>query len=395
MSKKIGVATLGNAQENYGQIMQAYALQEFLRQKGYDPFLINYHRKFTLADEKGLRKIAKAIYLFSNNIFAKNKNVENNKSNTDNTPEDQRKSDFKKFYVENFKFSEKAYSTFKEIKQTPPEADVLIAGSDQIWNWAGRYGYDKIYFLQFGGKNTTRITYAAGMSKIEHSKRVKKELKEYLKKLDFVSLREPTGKSLLEESGCKKVNVVLDPTLLLEKEHYLSISDSKSPSNKKFVLGYFINFENQEDIYWSTIQDYLSKTDVDFNYVSSEGYYNSFKELGGYKNQYYSVKQWLAAYNDTSFVLTSSYHGLLFSIIMNKPFLFFFIEGSKHAYGKNRALHILDELGLTNRIYNPKSSQSFAQQLEAPIDWKSVNNKLDILRKNSVDFLINSIEYRK
>ncbi|MGK6351558.1 polysaccharide pyruvyl transferase family protein [Parapedobacter sp. DT-150] len=383
--KKIGVATLGNAKENYGQLLQAYALQTFLRKSGYDAFLIQYKRAFTLQDEKGLRKIAKAIYLFFRKLSpSKADNVK-----TTNLSVERR--DFENFYKEHFEFSEELYTTIEQLEKRPPTADVYIAGSDQIWNWGGRYGYDKVYFLQFGENNIKRISYAAGMSKIPDDPRLVKELEIYLKRFNSVSLREPTGIPLLKQAGCLNPQVVLDPTLLLEKEDYTKLTESIPPPSKEYILGYLINFNTVEDIAWPQIETYLSETDIDFKYVSSEGYEGAVNKLGIYENHYYTTPEWIAAIQHAIFVLTSSYHGLLFSIIMEKPFLFFFID-NQHSYGRNRALHILKELELESRVYQKNDSLTFKEQLHDPIDWNRVRNKLEKLKKSSVDFLISAIE---
>ncbi len=392
--KKIGVATLGYAKENYGQLLQAYALQAFLKKSGYNPFLIKYRRKFTLNDEKGIRKIAKTIYIFLQKLNPK-KNDSNNSNKDALDPNSQiaiRRSNFDDFYKTNFKFSDLFYSSIEQLRDNAPEADIYIAGSDQIWNWGGRYGYDEVYFLQFGKKSAKRIVYAAGMSKMPYSSAAIKELNKYLSNLDHVSLREPTGIPLLKKANCQNPQVVLDPSLLLDKSDYLKMTESIEIPSSEYVLGYFINFETEEDINWYSIENYLSTKHIDFKYISSEGYYNAVEQLGKYENQYYTVEEWIAAFQHTKYVLTSSYHGLLFSIIMNKPFLFFFIDNSKHSYGKNRALHILEQLGLETRVYDKNSSLSFKEQLEAPIDWLLVNKKHDTLKKSSIEFLINAIE---
>ncbi|RXG13095.1 polysaccharide pyruvyl transferase family protein [Leeuwenhoekiella aestuarii] len=390
MKKKIGVATLGNAKENYGQILQAYALQAFLKKNGYDPFLIRYRRKITLEDEKGLRKFAKRIYL-----LLKGDNTDRKIKNPDAEIEvhlSLKQKDFQDFYNNLFNQTDLFYHGIKELRENPPQADVYIAGSDQIWNWGGRYGYDPAYFLQFGSKNIKRIVYAAGMSKISSSAAAKNELKEYMKNLDRVALREPTGIPILKEAGCKDPQVVLDPSLLLDNEDYDALTNSVEPIKENYVLGYFINFESPESINWGNIENYLESEDITFKYVSSEGYYDPIHKLGKYENQHFTIAEWISAYQNATYVVTSSYHGLLFSIFNKKPFLFFFVQNSKHKYGENRAKYILGELGLETRLYDRNSSKSFKEQLEAPIDWNNVEKKYKALKDKSIKFLLDAIE---
>lgn len=385
--KKIGVSTLGNAKENYGQILQAYALQAFLKKSGYSPYLIDYHRRYTLQDEKGLRKVLKAFYKLGHNILRKKD------GNIKNSPSIEKR-DFAGFYKQFFTFSEQFYSTIAEIQQKPPVAHAYICGSDQIWNWAGRYGYDKVHFLQFGSSNIKRISYAAGMSKISDSSQAIKELNEYLSIFNDVSLREPTGVPIIKKSGYTNPKVVIDPTLLLDKEDYLEILKSCHSQtefdNSEYILGYLINYNSPNDLGWSQIEEYLGKSTTSFKYVSSEGYIDAIDQLGGYKNNHYTVPEWLSAIANSKYVLTTSYHGMLFSIIYEKPFLFYFADNN-HTYGRNRIYYILSELGLEDRIYDNNNS-SFREQLESPINWDVVNGKLKKLKKHSIDFLINAIE---
>lgn len=388
--KKIAVSTLVNAKENYGQLLQAYALQAFLKKKGYDAVLIRYKRKFSLKDEKGIRKILKFFYqLFKTVSFS-----QVNKSEiVHSSPEViARHKHFENFYNEYFTNTEKMYYTIDELRNEPPKADVYVAGSDQIWNWGGRYGYNPVYFLQFGGNGIKRVGYAVGMSKIVASKEAKKELKKYLKRFNSLALREPTGVPVLKECGFSDPKVVADPTLLLEKEDYLSLIKNDVKPQKDFLLGYFINFNSKEELDWSSIREYLNENDLDFKYISSEGYLKSINQLDEYKNEFYTVPEWLEAYSNAKCILTTSYHGLLFSIIMRKPFLFFFIDDERTVPGRNRPKYILSQLGLESRIYFKNSDRTLKEQLDEPINWSEVETKLEKLRNYSIDYLINAIE---
>lgn len=384
MKKKIGVFTLGNARENYGQILQAYALQEFLRKSNYEPFLINYRRRFTLEDERGGRKLMKAVYLFVKGmVFPKS---------TGDTKLDSIsvvKRDFVNFYKDNFVFSQ-LYTTIDELKRDPPKAEVYICGSDQIWNWDNRYGYDKASFLQFGDKNIKKVSYAAGMSRISNDSRAIKELNKYLNVFNNVSLREDTGVPILNKAGIFDVNVVLDPTLLLDKEHYFEkMSKPIDLQDTAYILGYLINFSSPQDIGWDKISSYLGESGLDFKYVSAEGYVDAVNKLGEYESSFYTVSEWLYAVANSKYVLTTSYHGLLFSIIFEKPFIFYFADNN-HSYGRNRIYYILGLLGLEQRIF--QTDKPIKDQIEDPIDWVIVKEKLRRNKDFSIDFLINSIE---
>jgi hypothetical protein len=352
--------------------------------------IIRYKRTLSLKDEKGIRKLAKYFYQKVDKIIPLKTKVNDEKQLSDQVLN--RHKHFDSFYEDYFKTSDQQYFTIDELKKNPPEADVYIAGSDQIWNWENRYGYNPVYFLQFGGSEIKKIGYAVGMSKIVDSKEARKELKEYLKSFNALALREPTGLTMLKNSGFKNPVVVADPTLLLEKEDYTLITKNIEKPKQDYVLGYFINFNNKEELNWSSIKDYLKEGDLDFKYISSEGYLESINEIDGYKNEFYDIPEWLSAYQHAKCILTTSYHGLLFSIIMRKPFLFFFIEDERTIPGRNRPKYILEQLGLESRIYFKGSGRSLKDQLDEHINWNDVEKKLKDLKNYSSEFLINSIE---
>lgn len=384
MKKKIGVFTLGNAKENYGQILQAYALQTFLRHQGYDPFLINYRRTFYLSDEKSLRKIVKALYLYLKGLVRKEETKIEEKQSV-------KLRNFSGFYKENFKLS-KLYTSIDDLVQSPPDADVYITGSDQIWNWDSRYGYEKAAFLQFGNDKITKLSYAAGMSRIVDKPKVIKELSVYLSKLNYISLREDTGIPIINKAGYSKVNVVCDPTLLLDVSDYQNIM--KSPKlfvKKAYSLGYLINIKSNKDVQWDNVKEYIKNQNLDFIYTSSEGYVEAIDNFDEYENNYFTVPEWLYVMANSENVFTTSYHGLLFSLIFKKPFIFYFADIG-HSYGRNRINFILSKVGLEDRVFDEEKNNCVETIMNRPIDWNIVKKRLDDFRKESIKYLVDAID---
>lgn len=386
MKKEIGVFTLGNAKENYGQILQAYALQVFLKQNGYNPYLIDYQKKFTLEDERGVRKILKFFYLKFFLPFKLNKLK--NKDKDESLSVKSRK--FNEFYASNFRLSP-TYTSVKELNENPPFAHAYITGSDQIWNWNERYGYEPAAFLQFGDSKINRISYAAGMSKIDDNPKAIKQLSTFLSRLNHISLREDNGVSIINKSGFNNVNVVCDPTLLLNPSDYFDIM--KKPdvlTSKNYAVGYLINIKSIEDIGWESIKEYLESKDIEFIYTSSEGYIDAIDKFGDFENNYFTVPEWLYCFANSKIVFTTSYHGLLFSLIFEKPFVFYFSDNG-HSYGRNRIYYILKKVGLSDRIYDPNNGNTISAILNRDINWNNVKELLQEFKIHSKNFLLRSL----
>ena len=189
--------------------------------------------------------------------------------------------------------------------------DVIVAGSDQIWRkrYVDRYGIGTFFmdFLpnSFYGK---RIIYGAsfGVDYAEYTPEDIQYIKPFFEQLDLVTVRETSALQLLSQYGLTipKAEVVLDPTLLLEKEDYIRLiksADTKPSDGNMFCY----------------VLDKSDEIDKVISRMSEERQLTSFRwslETNG------SVEQWLRSFMDAEFVVTDSYHAMLFSIIFNKPF---------------------------------------------------------------------------
>ena len=162
--------------------------------------------------------------------------------------------------------------------------------------------------------------------------------------------------------------MVLDPTLLIDQSFYLDMIKNKSPENYDCIT--YILDENSEK------KELVKKINVECQHKSV------FNLLT--KNSKLSVQDWVASFKSSDFIITDSFHGMVFSIIFNKDFLVIINKDR----GADRFYSLCKILGLESRLVTP---DSVAIDRMAPIDYSKVNEILDQLRVKSKQFLINSI----
>lgn len=192
------------------------------------------------------------------------------------------------------------------------EFDILAVGSDQTWRkkYQSAYGKNRIpyAFMTFSNNwNKVRFSYATsigvGDNEFEYPDSENKQIQEILNQYNYVSVRE-----LESVNDCKKhwgidVKQFIDPTMLLPKEHYINLCKDipNKPENELFC--YILDTENCSD---SFVNDFSKQ----HNFVPVR-----FQNTG--------VEDWLAHFRDAKFIITDSFHGCIFSIIFNKPFLYY------------------------------------------------------------------------
>lgn len=353
---KIGIMTFWESQDNYGQILQCYALQKFLRNKGHDAFLIKFRR---ISKKNNL---IKRIWLFiSKNIwdinYYKQRRLStefrrlNSIQGEENKKHPRHFESFKKKYI---KSTEKIYNQF-DIKENPPKADVYIAGSDQIWN-----GLNAEYFLDFVPKDKIKIAYAASGLPSNAGKEYAKGLSNF----DIITVRESSSVKICEKLGFDNIKVVPDPTFLLEPEEYPfefhtpEDEDFKRPYLLIYLLGNKMNYNIDDVLTWA------SNKNLEVKFVASNGYSDQNVKI------YPKIEDWIALIKNAKYIVTNSFHGMVFSIIMNKKFMVIPLcdEFSQMNYRLNSTLGFL---GLENRILN-----SSLEVIQDDIDYGKVNRIL-------------------
>ena len=340
---KIGTITFHWA-TNYGAVLQAYALQKYLTQLGHEVQIIDY---------------CPSLIKIKQNLDA----LKNRDSNYF-----KQKKELKEFRETYLKISDKHYSSHKQLIKNSHVYDCIIAGSDQIWNESFTLrGEGKVtlsYFLDFANDNINRIAYAVSFGFHTPSKQYIDAVANEIKKFSFISVRESDGIGIVDAFGLQSC-VVCDPTALLSKDDFLEIANH-SKGNGKAVFAYILR-NNQNDS-WKADRYVGCK----YGLTIEENIFNG------------SMGEWLSSILESQIVVTNSFHGIMMSLIMNKPFVALTVNGS----GMNsRITTLLSHVGLSSRLVEEYSEASIDKIINEEIDWVSVNQKIEELRSTGVDFL--------
>lgn len=214
-----------NGRTNYGQILQCFAMQTIVRRFGYKTKIIRYRE--IKEDEEIFLKKKSQEYIDLYELCYRLESVERKSS--------VRIFRFIEFIKENIDLSKQCY-TKHDVEQECEDAEILFCGSDQIWNplW-----FKDIYALNFGNVSQKRIAYAASGVFIENSQTelIYKQLGEYLNHFDLVTVREKTSIDILQKYTLKKIEDVIDPTLLLSAKEWNQIA-SKPVIEESYIFCY-------------------------------------------------------------------------------------------------------------------------------------------------------------
>jgi polysaccharide pyruvyl transferase WcaK-like protein len=344
---KIGLLTLPLTW-NYGGILQAYAINHILREKEFDVVLLDKRR-----DRGWVVKALVSIKWKAVRIIGKISPL---------------KKKGKLLAVEKFKrdYFQTEYLLFNEDQLVEAcqknNIDCLIVGSDQVWNRDSMPGF-KEYFLDFDGKiKVKKIAFAASTGHLvqNYTPNELKIISKSLKNFDLISVRELFTAKLFQRNFNVNVEFFPDPTLFLNRSTYVNlISENSKLAKENYLLCYILDPQKETPIKIRSLCKKLELPMLDFN---NEGKNNS-------------VENWIQAFNDCKFVVTDSYHGMIFSIIFNKPFLV--LKNNKR--GAERFNSLATKLNLNCRVVDniPGSLDNIEK-----IDWESTNK---VLREWVVD----------
>lgn len=368
---KIGILTFHYA-HNYGAMLQAYALVTFLRKKGYDAKIVDYrlpyiYDLFELLDFKGFfaRYRKKNSFIVSFLKSLKNYSKHRKKS--------EKWFQFEKFLNETLVKTKRVYG-IDDINSL--QMDAFICGSDQIWNSKLTGRLEPLYFCEGLKSDSLKISYAASNGNECVDVKDWNAFNSYLGNFDFVSVRENGLHSFLINHGID-CTLVCDPVFLLGKDEWQNICQPVKEMN--YLLTYSFN-ENPD--FFDEAQKLANKMNlrlVCFLFRKNENLPSDVIQVidGG-------PKDFVSYFNAASFVITNSFHGTAFSILMQKQF--YSVPPMK---GRERTDSLLKSLGLEKRIVYKDFD------VDITIDYHKVNIKLNDICEQSNLFLFNSLSVNK
>lgn len=341
---------------NYGGLLQAYALQTVLRSMGHVVITEDRHENKKTLQQLLKYKIRVALGLFQHIYYpsAKDYSIISQKTGC-----------FKRKYIT---------TTAPIYTQDKSELlkygfDAYIVGSDQVWRPFYSPGI-KNYFLDFTvGMNVKRIAYAAsfGTDDWEFSPELTVESSQLVRMFDAISVREDSGIELCERYWGIKAEHVLDPTMLLDKSHYQRIVSAEQEETHSGRLMSYILDATPEKKY--VVNDVASILGIQPFSVMPQSQFVDVGRKGLDQCIYPSVTEWLKGFEDADFIITDSFHGTVFSIIYNKPF----IAIANKDRGISRFTSLLKMFGLTDRIIYSFDKREIERLVKCEIDYNLVN----------------------
>lgn len=364
----IGITTFQWA-DNYGAVLQAHALQSFLQSRGHKVQIVDYRpqtpkplvRRWLSSSPRGCIRKWEA--------------------------------EWKKYLFEQFrkKYLTRTSCVFRsssELLKIADSFDLLIAGSDQVWNpkWLDQFeGLFDFYFLSFARSKTRRISYAASIGHSDSStlrSEWQKILADKMKVMDAISVREQSGVELVRQlCGRTDAVFVADPTLLLDRAHYERLV-GPPVRHHPYLFSFMLHgLERDAAPACRTISTQLDLKIVRCDAVKS-GLHADYTLP--------SPEGWLRQIRDARFVVTNSFHCILFCLIFHIPFAAVLIEGEIGSMN-SRIIDLLKAVELPNRIV-AANDEIFSGSATERIKWDQVDRAVGSMKDRSIAFLEKHIE---
>jgi hypothetical protein len=367
---KIGTITF-HCSNNFGAVLQALALIKTLNNLGHEAKIIDYRPKYKIDEYKPMKIIKKykSFKHFLYNLFSIPLKYKTDKN-------------FKKFNSRFISTWGKTYVTYDEIINNPPDLDVIITGSDQVWNSESLDVLDKVYYLNFGADGIRRISYAPSFGTAKVDERFTNEISTYIKNLDAVSIRELEGKEQIKEITGIEAEHVLDPVFLLDKNQWLEVADDEI----KIVEPYLLLYARERN---KLLGDLAIKIAKEKN-LKTVNISEIMLGLNNYHRNIFGIGpgHFLYLLKNASVVCTNSFHGTAFSIIFEKPFI-----AVSHRTRNTRIDSILNTLDLSSQLITNQCQFNYASADDlVNYDLKKTNVLLNNEREKSIRFLFNALD---
>lgn len=366
---KIGIMTF-HAAPNHGAVLQAFALQTQLLKMEHEPYFINYQHGNQL--DKGVlgwigRTPGNTFEKFDNQFKAR---------------------PFVSFRERHIHIGLESYFDHSQLVNNPPEADVYVCGSDQVWN-SNLFSKEKdehAFWLNFGGNNVRRIAYAASFGVKEINDTLCGKYAKLARRFDAIGVREKDAVKLLEKLGRKDGVWVPDPTLLLDPDEYLQIEPKHQQLKRSYLFSY--QLKTRRSLLSSSAQinaAVCSTLGLDlYESYSTSFLYNILHR------RYLNPGQWLNKLHNSNFIVTNSFHGTVFGLLFKRPFITILRKGGSSGMN-SRIESLLEMAGLQHRAVTDFDRRSIEELCREEIDWSQADAKIQGFREIGQQFLSDAL----
>lgn len=371
---KVGIITWWR--NNYGSILQALALQQKLNQYNdlqYE-IICQFGKKATSVDNVfdkiksvGLAETCKRVFWKAafKGLRLRNKKMQ-------------------QFVDENLKVSNQQYNEH-DIADSNKYYDTYICGSDQIWN-PDLVPTDSMYWLPFVEKGKNKIAYAPSFGASTVTEKQKEQIKANLSTFKAVSCRENSGARTINQIiGEKKCEAVLDPTMLIERDYWDTISEDKI-YDEKYIFAYMLRGTAAQRKYIEKIARERNLKIVSIPFLDYEKIDPYDLKFGDYKLWDANPAEFISAIRHAEYVFCDSFHCIVFSILYHRPFFVFPKVGADGKVKKSQISRMTDLLELAE-IKNRILLDNEEADLDAEIDWNNSDKRIQKARCDSERYL--------
>ena len=350
----VGIITF-HCSYNYGSVLQAYALQEYISGLGFNVFVINYKdvRDFSQYELFRISSYKKSPKSLISDIVFLGKHIK-------------RKNSFEQFICNNLRLTEKVYTDVQKMTDLNDYIDIFVCGSDQIWNLDCTDGINPAFFLSFAREDKIKIAYAPSLAHSSFRNDYREELKEYLDRIDYISVREPSTVDYIESIIQRIIPSVVDPTLLVDEEIYDKVLLPIN-TDEHFVFAYMISYNEEMVAYCNS---FSREKGLKLYYVTP----SCLNKMDGINEYGASPGQFLSYIKNADYVITNSFHAVVFSVVFHKQFVTF---SSGQSY--SRITDLLNSLSIKERTNY--------DNMEKEIDYITVADKLVSIVKQSKAYI--------
>lgn len=368
---KIGILTF-HFSDNYGTLLQAFCLQEYIRSLGHQVEFINYHpyyveQGFSLSDffkPTLSKKYLKKLYLFSSYHYQRL------------FPFSDHTSSLSLFRENSLVISPSLSRNYLQL-QSHLDYELIVIGSDQVWNPSDQYGPDPVYFGHPFSSHIPTISFSASFGSISRIESHIDVILPWIRSLSKCSVREDNAYAFLHANKLE-CELMPDPTLLVDelKRYMVSPSDVDLSSA---IFAYAIRSKDGVSDIVSLLASQLG-----LRVISAFTPWRRWNRIG--KEIDLDPFTFLGAISDSKLVVSNSFHGIVCSVLLQKNFIAVSLPGSK-AKLSSRIVSFLTALGIEDRLLSPSQSSLALKLATKQIDWSSVNERISSLQMKGRSFL--------
>lgn len=349
--------------KNYGAVLQGYSLMSYLEKYTEDVKVIDFNtphlRSLYRITPKisGIKSFIKSILLLPTYSAKRKKYIK-----------------FEEFIKEQFKLT-KRFENSAMLYTEKWDAEIFVTGSDQVFNPGRQEDEQKAFYLDFVPSDKFKVSYAASFGKKVIPEGKKEQIGNFLKNFNAISVREHSGIEIVKQVSDRNAIEVLDPVFLNNKQFWLSLAKPYPLKAAHYLLYYRLLDSNISDNFVERLArekklDLIVITDTSIKIKTK----SVLRDVG--------PQEFLFLFANANFIATNSFHGVVFSLVFEKQFIF--CDPFKES--NDRGVNLLSKAGIEKQAY----FESYC--IEDELNYMEINKKLELLKKNSFEFIDKAME---